>query len=62
MNTPLSTIEFSLPPELEASAPPEARGLMRDQVRLMVSKYSTDHVEHTRFYNLHKFLRQATSS
>jgi S-adenosylmethionine:tRNA ribosyltransferase-isomerase len=55
-DTPLSTIEFSLPPELEASAPPEARGLRRDQVRLMVSNYSTDHVEHTRFYNLHKFL------
>jgi S-adenosylmethionine:tRNA ribosyltransferase-isomerase len=56
MNTPLSTIEFSLPPELEASAPPEARGLRRDQVRLMVSNYSTDRVEHTRFYNFHKFL------
>jgi len=55
-DTPLSTIEFSLPSELEASAPPEARGLRRDQVRLMVSNYSTDHVEHTRFYNLHKFL------
>ncbi len=58
MNTPLSTIEFSLPPELEASAPPEARGLRRDQVRLMVSNYSNDHVEHTRFYNFHKFLHE----
>ncbi len=56
--TPLSNIEFSLPPELEASAPPEARGLRRDQVRLMVSNYSTDHVEHTRFYNFHKFLNE----
>ena len=55
-DTLLSTIEFSLPPELEASAPPEARGLRRDQVRLMVSNYSTNHVEHTRFYNLHNFL------
>jgi S-adenosylmethionine:tRNA ribosyltransferase-isomerase len=58
MNAPLSTIEFSLPPELEASAPPEARGLRRDQVRLMVSNYSTDHTEHTRFYNFHKFLNE----
>ena len=58
MNTPLSTIEFSLPPELEASAPPEARGLRRDQVRLMVSNYSTNHVEHTRFHNFHKFLNE----
>jgi len=57
-NIPLSNIEFSLPPELEASAPPEARGLRRDQVRLMVSNYSTDHVEHTRFYNFHKFLNE----
>ena len=58
MNAPLSTIEFSLPPELEASAPPEARGLRRDQVRLMVSNYSTDHVEHTRFYNFYKYLNE----
>ena len=54
-NTPLSAIEFSLPPELEASAPPEARGLRRDQVRLMISHYSTDQVKHTRFYHLDKF-------
>jgi S-adenosylmethionine:tRNA ribosyltransferase-isomerase len=54
--TPLSVIEFSLPPELEASAPPEARGLRRDQVRLMVSNYSTDQIRHNRFYNLDKYL------
>ena len=58
MNAHLSAIEFSLPPELEASAPPEARGLRRDQVRLMVSNYSTDHIKHTRFYNFHKFLNE----
>ena len=56
MNTSLSTIEFSLPPELEASAPPEARGLRRDQVRLMVSNYSTDQIKHTRFYHLDQSL------
>ena len=54
--SPLSLIEFSLPPNLEASAPPEARGLRRDQVRLMVTNYSTDQVKHTRFYNLDKYL------
>src|SRR5262245_49470658 len=54
--TPLSAIEFSLPQELEASAPPEARGLRRDQVRLMVSNYSTDQIKHTRFYHLEKYL------
>lgn len=52
----LSLVEFSLPPELEASAPPEARGLRRDQVRLMVSNYSSDQVRHTRFYNIDKYL------
>src|ERR1041384_818902 len=57
MNTsPLSIIKFSLPPELEASAPPEARGLRRDQVRLMVSNYSADQIRHDRFYNLDKYL------
>jgi S-adenosylmethionine:tRNA ribosyltransferase-isomerase len=50
----LSAIKFSLPAELEASAPPEARGLRRDQVRLMVSNYSTDQVRHNRFYHLDK--------
>ena len=53
-----STIEFSLPSELEASAPPEARGLRRDQVRLMISNYSTNQVKHTRFYNLDKYLNE----
>jgi S-adenosylmethionine:tRNA ribosyltransferase-isomerase len=56
--SPLSLIEFSLPSELEASAPPEARGLRRDQVRLMVSNYSTDQVKHTRFYHLGKYLNE----
>jgi len=56
--TPLSAIEFSLPAELEASAPPEARGLRRDQVRLMVSNYSTDQILHTRFHNFHKYLNE----
>src|SRR5512141_981341 len=56
--TPLSAIEFSLPPELEASAPPEARGLRRDEVRLMISNYSTDQVKHTRFHHLDKYLNE----
>jgi S-adenosylmethionine:tRNA ribosyltransferase-isomerase len=51
-------IEFSLPPDLEASAPPEARGLRRDQVRLMVSNYSTDQVRHDRFHHLDEYLSE----
>ena len=54
----LSTLKFSLPPELKASEPPEARGLRRDQVRLMVSNYSTDRIKHTSFYDLPKFLNR----
>ncbi|MEW6402957.1 MAG: S-adenosylmethionine:tRNA ribosyltransferase-isomerase, partial [Chloroflexota bacterium] len=51
-----TTIEFSLPPELEANEPPEARGLRRDEVRLMVSDYGTNHIQHARFHNLPDFL------
>ena len=54
----LSTLKFSLPAELEASEPPEARGLERDQVRLMVSNYSSDHILHTHFHNLPDFLSE----
>ena len=52
----VSLFEFSLPPELEAAEPPEARGLQRDQVRLMVSKYSDGHIKHARFDALPNFL------
>jgi S-adenosylmethionine:tRNA ribosyltransferase-isomerase len=48
--------EFTLPPELEAAEPPEARGLRRDQVRLMVSNYSDDTVRHASFEDFPKFL------
>jgi S-adenosylmethionine:tRNA ribosyltransferase-isomerase len=52
----LETLQFSLPPELEASEPPEARGLTRDQVRLMISYRSDDRVIHTQFHHLSDFL------
>ena len=50
-------LNFDLPPELVASEPPEARGLARDEVRLMVSYRSDDRVVHTRFRNIGDFLR-----
>ncbi|MDT7797953.1 MAG: S-adenosylmethionine:tRNA ribosyltransferase-isomerase, partial [Actinomycetota bacterium] len=31
------SVRFDLPDELSASAPPEARGLARDEVRLLVA-------------------------
>jgi S-adenosylmethionine:tRNA ribosyltransferase-isomerase len=55
--TPL--VDFTLPAELEASEPPEARGLRRDQVRLLVSYRADDRVIHARFDDLPSFL-QAT--
>jgi S-adenosylmethionine:tRNA ribosyltransferase-isomerase len=37
----MTTLEFALPPALEAAEPPEARGLGRDGVRLLVGRRST---------------------
>ena len=51
-----SPLHFELPEELEASEPPEARGLRRDEVRLMVSYLDDDRVVHSRFGDLPKFL------
>jgi S-adenosylmethionine:tRNA ribosyltransferase-isomerase len=52
----LSSLDFELPPDLEAGEPPEARGLTRDEVRLMVSYASDDRVVHSRFRDLEDFL------
>lgn len=51
-----SDLKFDLPAELEAGEPPEARGLARDQVRLMVSHYLSDAIEHALFAQLPQFL------
>jgi len=48
----LPALDFELPPALEASEPPEVRGLARDDVRLMVSHYQDDRVTHTHFRQL----------
>jgi S-adenosylmethionine:tRNA ribosyltransferase-isomerase len=58
MASSLTTLEFSLPPELEASEPPEARGLRRDEVRMMVSKYAANQIQHARFHDLPEFLEK----
>ncbi len=52
-----SPLHFELPPELEAGEPPEARGLRRDEVRLMVSYLDDDSVVHSRFGDFPEFLR-----
>jgi S-adenosylmethionine:tRNA ribosyltransferase-isomerase len=53
----VSVLEFDLPPELEASEPPEARGVERDQVRLMVAKRSDGSITHARFRDVPDYLR-----
>ncbi|HEX5438024.1 MAG TPA: S-adenosylmethionine:tRNA ribosyltransferase-isomerase [Gemmatimonadaceae bacterium] len=50
-------ISFTLPESLEAHEPPEARGLSRDDVRLLVSSAADDAMTHTRFTHLAQFLR-----
>jgi S-adenosylmethionine:tRNA ribosyltransferase-isomerase len=52
----LPLLNFTLPSTLEAGEPPEARGLERDEVRLMVSYISTNQVVHTRFRQIGDFL------
>ena len=52
----LPLLNFTLSSTLEAGEPPEARGLERDEVRLMVSHISTNQVEHTRFRQIGYFL------
>ncbi|HKV01543.1 MAG TPA: S-adenosylmethionine:tRNA ribosyltransferase-isomerase, partial [Ktedonobacteraceae bacterium] len=52
-----SPFDFTLPAELTASEPPEARGLERDEVRLMVSYRSDNRVIHTRFRKLGAYLQ-----
>jgi S-adenosylmethionine:tRNA ribosyltransferase-isomerase len=50
--TPCTVADFTLPAELEAHEPPEARGLPRDGVRLLVSRTAAGAVTHHRFTEL----------
>ena len=52
----LRSLDFELPPELEANEPPEARGLSRDEVRLMVTYAGDDRDVHARFRDLPDYL------
>jgi S-adenosylmethionine:tRNA ribosyltransferase-isomerase len=48
--------EFTLPTELEAHEPPEARGLPRDGVRMLVSRSASGTVTHHQFTDLPRLL------
>jgi S-adenosylmethionine:tRNA ribosyltransferase-isomerase len=50
------SIDFSLPAELEAHDPPEARGTARDGVRMLVSRAAADAISHHEFGELPRLL------
>ena len=52
----ITCMDFTQPAELEAPAPPEARGLARDGVRLLVSRAGAGTLEHHRFTDLPRLL------
>jgi S-adenosylmethionine:tRNA ribosyltransferase-isomerase len=52
----MSAMAFELPTRLEAHDPPEARGLARDAVRLMVARRGDGSLTHARFHDLPSFL------
>ncbi|OCA90604.1 S-adenosylmethionine tRNA ribosyltransferase [Bacillus sp. FJAT-27225] len=52
------SMSFHLPESLNASAPPERRGIRRDHVRMMVLSKETGHTEHDHFYNLANYLNK----
>ena len=49
-------LSFELPPELEASVPPEARGVTRDAVRMLVAYRAEGRLVHSTFAELPRFL------
>jgi len=57
MKTFHALAKVSLADELIAHEPPEARGIARDGVRLVVSEIRRDRITHTRFQSLPGFLR-----
>jgi S-adenosylmethionine:tRNA ribosyltransferase-isomerase len=56
MNTARAPFDFQLPPELDVHEPPEARGLARDDVKLMVAYRGDGRVVHSAFRDLPGFL------
>jgi S-adenosylmethionine:tRNA ribosyltransferase-isomerase len=56
MGTLTRRLDFVLPAELEASEPPEARGITRDAVRMMVAHRGDEALVHTTFGELPRFL------
>lgn len=51
-----AALDFVLPRDLAAREPPEARGLGRDEVKLMISNVRDDSITNTRFFHFPEFL------
>ena len=54
--TQLGALDFDLPAQLEAGEPAEARGLRRDQVRLLVTHGCGEQAQHAQFHDIVRFL------
>ena len=54
----LEPLSFELPQALEATSPPEARGMTRDSVRMLVARQSDGSLVHSRFSELPRFLNE----
>src|SRR5690349_13815771 len=52
----MTELAFEIAPDLEAHEPPEARGIPRDGVRLLVARRSDGVVEHRTFRDLPELL------
>ncbi|MEH7386655.1 S-adenosylmethionine:tRNA ribosyltransferase-isomerase [Bacillus sp. JJ1521] len=50
-------IDFYLPDKLNASLPPEKRGIRRDHVRMMVLDRNSGNIEHDCFFHLPQYLQ-----
>jgi S-adenosylmethionine:tRNA ribosyltransferase-isomerase len=57
MMATIESLSFELPAELEAREPPEARGLRRDEVRLLVTTRKGE-IAHAHFFELPDFLQR----
>ena len=58
MTTLAGLVDFVLPDELAAHEPPEARGLARDEVKLMVSRVSNDEIINSCFFHFPHYLER----